>query len=537
MTNTIGEIEQAQVILVSGSNTTRTHPQVARRIYDAVDAGARLIVIDPRATKIARHAHIHLQIRPGTDIALLNGIMRCILDENLIDDLFIEMRTENFIALRDMLLAVNLAEIETITGVARDKIALAARTYAQARRAVICYCLGVTQHICGTANVETYANLAMLTGHVEQEFTGVDPLRGQGNVQGACDMGALPAVLPGYQSVLDMDVRARFGQAWDCELPATPGRTLLDMTHGARRAGLPDEEEAPLAAMYIMGENPMLSDPALGRVRATLERLDFLVVSDIFLSETARLAHVVLPAACYAEKTGTVTNSERRVQYFRKAVEPPGEAKPDSWIIQELAGRMGYGGMQYDSSAEIMEEICLLTPVYGGMYHDRLATGHGLQWPCPDRDHPGTPFLHKYSFTRGRGRFEPQRHVEPAEPPDKDYPFILITGRSYYQYHTGTMSRRSPLLEREYHQPRLNMHPDDAARLGLREGDAVQVTSRRGQVCFTLHCTTEVKPGRVSCDFHFWESPANMLTTAANDPIARCPEYKCCAVNVEACHE
>jgi formate dehydrogenase major subunit/formate dehydrogenase alpha subunit len=349
-------------------------------------------------------------------------------------------------------------------------------------------------------------------------------------------MGALPAVLPGYQAVSDATVRRKFGRAWGCELPQKPGRTLLDMTHGALRAGLPGEENAPLAAMYIMGENPMLSDPTLGRVRTTLESLDFLVVSDIFLSETARLAHVVLPAACYAEKTGTVTNSERRVQYFRKAVEPPGEARPDSWIIRELAARMGHP-MPYASEAEIMEEICLLTPVYGGMYHDRLAAGHGLQWPCPDRDHPGTPFLHKYSFTRGRGRFEPQRHVEPAEPPDEEFPFTLITGRSYYQYHTGTMSRRSPLLEREYHCPRLNMHPGDADRLGLREGETVRVVSRRGQVTFTLHRTDEAKPGRVSCDFHFRESPANMLTTAANDPVARCPEYKCCAVKVEACHE
>ncbi len=536
MTNTINEIEQAQVILVSGSNTTRTHPQVARRIYDAVDGGARLIVIDPRATRIARHAHIHLQIRPGTDIALLNGIMRCILDENLIDDLFIEMRTENFLALRDMLLKIDLAEIETITGVSREKIAQAARTYARARRAVICYCLGVTQHTCGTANVESYANLAMLTGHVEQEFTGVDPLRGQGNVQGACDMGALPAVLPGYQSVTDKEIREKFARAWAREVPETRGRTLLDMTHGALQAGLADEEAAPLAAMYIMGENPMLSDPTLGRVRATLKSLDFLVVSDIFLSETAEIAHVVLPAACYAEKNGTVTNSERRVQYMRKAVEPPGQARPDTWIIQELAGRMGYA-MQYGSSAEIMEEICLLTPVYGGMYHDRLKTCHGLQWPCPDRDHPGTPFLHKYSFSRGRGRFEPQRHVEPAEPPDQDYPFTLITGRSYYQYHTGTMSRRSPLLEREYHRPLLNMHPEDATQLGLHENDPVLVASRRGKVPFTLHLTNEVRPGRLFCDFHFWEAPANILTISANDPVARCPEYKCCAVRVEACHE
>ncbi len=533
MTNSINELEQAQVVLVSGSNTTRTHPQVARRIYDAVDRGAKLLVIDPRATKIARHAHVHLQIQPGTDIALLNGIMRCILDENLIDDLFIEMRTENYIPLRDMLLAVDLDEVEAVTGVSRTKIARAARIYAQARRAVICYCLGVTQHTCGTANVESYANLAMLTGHVEQEFTGVDPLRGQYNVQGACDMGALPAVLPGYQPVADPEVKKKFSQVWGCEIPETTGRTLLDMTHGAINAGLVSEQPDPLKAMFIMGENPMLSDPSLGRVKNTLENLDLLVVADIFLSETARLADVVLPAACYAEKSGTVTNSERRVQYSQKAVEPPGDARPDTWIIQQLSKNMGYA-MEYSSEAEIMEEICLLTPIYGGMYHDRLQKGHGLQWPCPDRDHQGTPFLHKYSFTRGRGHFTPQGHVPAAEPADSEYPFVLITGRSYYQYHTGTMSRQSPLLEREYHRPRLNMHPGDAEKLQLAEAIRVKVSSRRGAVEFYLHCTSEVSPGELSCDFHFWESPANVLTLAASDPVAHCPEYKCCAVRVEA---
>ena len=536
MTNTINELDEVQVVLVSGSNTTRTHPQVARRIYTAVDRGAKLIVIDPRKTKIARHAHIHLQIKPGTDIALLNGMMRCILDENLIDDLFVEMRTENYLALRDMLLAVELEQVEAVTGVAAKKIGRAARMYAQARRAAVCYCLGVTQHISGTANVESYANLAMLTGHVEQEFTGVDPLRGQYNVQGACDMGALPGVLPGYQPVTDAAVRRKFEHAWNCQLPETAGRTLLDMTHGARDAGLVSERADPLKSMYIMGENPMLSDPTLGRVKATLEQLDFLVVSDIFLSETAGLADVVLPAACFAEKTGTVTNSERRVQYSGKAVDPPGAARSDRMIIQELATMMGYP-MTYDSAAEVMEEICLLTPIYGGMYHDRLQKSWGLHWPCSDRLHSGTPFLHKYSFTRGRGHFTPQRHVEVAEPVSEDFPFVLITGRSYHQYHTGTMSRQSPLLNREHPRPRVNMNPADARKLGLSEGVRVRVSSRRGNVSYILHLTDEVEPGELSSDFHFREAPTNMLTLAAGDPVAHCPEYKCCAVTVEADHE
>ena len=533
MTNTINELEEAQVILVSGSNTTRTHPQVARRIYDAVDRGARLIVIDPRRTRIAAHAHIHLQIHPGTDIALLNGMMRCILDENLIDDLFIQMRTENYPALRDLLLRVDLDEVERITGVDRKTISRAARTYARAQRSAICYCLGVTQHVCGTANVRSLANLAMLTGHVEREFTGVDPLRGQVNVQGACDMGALPGVLPGYQAVSDEAVRKKFARFWQREIPETPGRTVLDMTHEHSDPLAPHRD--PLRALFITGENPMLSDPSLKGVRKTLSGLDLLVVSDIFLTETAALADVVLPAACFAEKDGTMTNSERRVQLVRKAVDPPGEARPDAWIIQELAGRLGYP-MSYGSSAEIMEEIALLTPIYGGIFHDRLDTIEGLQWPCPDRSHPGTPFLHKYSFTRGSGRFEPVHHTPPAEPPDREYPFVLITGRAYHQYHTGTMSRRSPSLAREHQRPLLDIHPEDARRLGLGEGSRVRVRSRRGTVSFFLHLNDRLMPGEVSCDFHFHEAPANELTLAASDPEARCPEFKCCAVTVEAEH-
>lgn len=533
MTNTINELEKAQVILVSGSNTTRTHPQVARRIYDAVDRGAKLIVIDPRKTKIAHHAHFHLQIRPGTDIPLLNGMMRCILEENLIDDLFIEMRTENYLALRDLLLQVDLDNIAAITGVSRDEIARAARTYARAQRSTICYCLGVTQHICGTANVKNYANLAMLTGHVEQEFTGVDPLRGQGNVQGACDMGALPGVLPGYQSIVDPELRKTFSTAWQRKIPEQPGMTVLEMTHGAPSSLPLAMGREGLKGLFVMGENPMLSDPVLGQVRNTLQKLDFLVVSDIFLTETGELADVVLPAVCFAEKSGTITNSERRVQYMHKAVDPPGEARSDSWIIQELATRMGYP-MHYDSPAEVMEEIALLTPIYGGMYYDRLQTLQGLQWPCFDRNHPGTPYLHKFSFTRGSGRFEPEQHVPPAEPVDREYPFVLITGRSYHQYHTGTMTRRSMGLNRECDTPLLDMHPGDAKKLDLQEGCRVRVSSRRGSVCFTLHLSNQMMPGEVSCDFHFFEAPTNILTLADSDPVAHCPEYKCCAVNVEA---
>ena len=399
MTNSIAEIEHSQVILVSGSNTTVGHPQVARRIYAAVDRGAKLIVIDPRSTRIARCAHIHLQLSPGTDIPLLNGIMRCILDENLLDELFIETHTENFAAMHAQLLRLDLDEVVDITGVDKQLIVKAARMYAEAQRATICYCLGVTQHICGTANVQSYANLAMMTGHVEREFTGVDPLRGQNNVQGACDMGGLPNVFPGYQPVSDVAVRHKFERAWGVSLPATPGRSLLEMTHSAATDDDNTHADQALRAMFIVGENPMLSDPVLDRVEHTLESLDFLAVADIFLTETAQLADVVFPAASFAEKTGTVTNSERRVQLMHQAITPIADCKTDSQIIMELSCRMGYP-MDYESPAEIMEEICLLTPIYGGMYHDRLIRHWGLQWPCTDRNHLGTQFLNEDGFTR-----------------------------------------------------------------------------------------------------------------------------------------
>jgi formate dehydrogenase major subunit/formate dehydrogenase alpha subunit len=525
MTNSIAELESAQVILVSGSNTTETHPQVARRIYDAVDRGARLIVIDPRRTRIARHADLHLQIRPGTDIPLLNAMMRSIIDENLVDDLFVEMRTENYMTLRDRLYQVNIARSATVCGVGEDRIRLAARMYARAQRSVICYCLGVTQHVCGTDNVQSYANLAMLTGHVEQEFTGVDPLRGQNNVQGACDMGALPNVLPGYQPVSDPGVRARFEEAWGVPLPDKPGMTNLDMMH-------PGPGGNDLRAMFIMGENPVVSDPDLGHVRNALHGLDFLAVADIFLTDTARLADVVFPAATFAEKSGTITSSERRVQLMRRAINPVATAWPDDRIIMELSRRMGYP-MDYDSPAEIMEEICMLTPIYGGMYHDRLGREWGLQWPCPDRDHGSTPYLHKYSFARGRGRFEPADHIVPAEPPDDQFPFVLITGRVYHHYHTGTMTRKTRLHNREYPRSLVEIHPRDAKAAGISEGGSVLLVSRRGEARFTATLTDRVAPGHVFATFHFAESPVNLLTVEVSDPVARCPEYKICAVRVE----
>lgn len=524
MTNSINEISNAEVILAIGSNTTEAHPQVARRMLEAVDRGARLIVIDPRRTRIAECAHLHLALRPGTDIPLLNAMMRVILDENLADDLFIEMRTENYHALRDMLHRLDLEQTASLTNVPLARIRKAARLYARARKAVVCYCLGITQHICGTENVQSIANLAMLAGHVEKEDTGVDPLRGQNNVQGACDMGTLPNVYPSYQAVANKEFRDKFEGAWGVSLPTAPGLSLVEMTHSGARG--------PIRGMYIMGENPMLSDPALDKVEETLTGLEFLAVSDIFLTETARLAHVVFPAASFAEKTGTFTNSERRVQMVRQAVEPVGESWPDSAIIMALSERLGYA-MEYESTAEIMEEIALLSPIYGGIYHDRLEEGWGLQWPCWDRQHPGTPFLHKYYFTRGRGFFVPALHREAAELPDGEYPFLLMTGRNYYQYHTGTMTRKSDRLVRESSEALLQINRSDAHALGVRSGDRVRLASRRGAIELAVQISEEVGSGMLYTTFHFSEAPINRLTIDAFDAGSKCPEYKVCAARLE----
>jgi predicted molibdopterin-dependent oxidoreductase YjgC len=521
MTNSITEVGGAEVIFVIGSNTTEAHPQVARQIFRALDHGARLIVVDPRSIHLSRFAHLHLRPRPGTDTVLLNGMMRIILEENLVDDTFIEMRTENFAALRDFLYDIDMDEVERVSGISQSDLRSAAYLYATAKRAVILYCLGITQHVCGTDNVEALSNLAMLTGHVEQEFTGLDPLRGQNNVQGACDMGVLPAVFPGYQEIADRSNRQKFEWAWGTPLPPAPGKTMSEMLHGGA--------DGAMRGMYIMGENPMLSDPDLARVRETLAGLEFLVVSDIFLTETAELADVVLPAASFAEKSGTVTNSERRVQLLREAVDPPANSRPDWHILTELATRMHYP-MDYESTREIMEEIALLTPIYGGIYHCRLEDSWGLQWPCYDRKHPGAPFLHKGSFARGRGLFLIPQFRPPVEGPDAEYPLVLITGRVYFHYHTGAMTRASHILEREYPEALVEMNPADAKELNVRNTEEVTLASRRGEITIRVKVTDRVPKGILYAPFHFREAPVNFLTHSALDARSKIPEYKVCAV-------
>mgnify|MGYP000170984684 CR=1 FL=1 len=525
MTNSIQEFEDAEVFFVIGSNTTDQHPMIATRIIQAV-AGkkARLIVADPRDIQLARWASLWLRHRIGTDVALLNGLMHVILKEGWENREFIQSRTENFQELKNVVEEYPPERVAEITGVDPDSLRGAAEAYALSRKAMIVYAMGITQHVAGTDNVKSCANLAMLTGHVGFASTGVNPLRGQNNVQGACDMGALPNVYTGYQPVADPAVKKKFEEAWGVTgLHDKPGLTLMEMLDKA--------EKGELKALYVMGENPMVSDPNAQHVMKALRKLDFLVVQDIFYSETARFAHVILPAASFAEKEGTFTNTERRVQVSRQAMAPLEGTMPDWRIVSEISSRAGYP-MNYQSPAEILAEINRVTPSYGGITLDRLKNSWGLQWPCPDEEHPGTPFLHKERFSRGLGRFEGKEYLPPAELPDEEYPFVLTTGRVAFQYHTRTMTKRVPILDREAPKPFLEMNRQDARRLRVREGSMVAVESRRGQLRLPVRLSSEVPEGVVFSPFHYSDANINELTTSAADPVAKIPELKSCAVSI-----
>jgi len=524
MTNSIPEVEGADCIFVIGSNTIEQHPMIGSRIVRAKDNGAKLIVADPRRIPLVNYADIYLQMKPGTDVCLLNGLMNIILKEGLEDKDFIGQRTEGSDEFRKNIELYPPEKVQEICDIGAEDLRKAARMYGEARRAMIIYSMGITQHTTGTDNVRSTANLALLTGNVGREFTGVNPLRGQNNVQGACDMGALPNVYSGYQSIGDKVNREKFEQAWNTRLPQQPGLTVVEMIDAAFQGSL--------KAMYIMGENPMVSDPDLNHVREGLKALDFLVVQDIFLSETAMLADVVLPAASFAEKEGTFTATDRRVLRVRKAVDPPGESKPDWVIISQLAQKMGNSEFGYSSAQDIVEEIARLTPIYGGISYDRLDKGGILAWPCPTPDHPGTKFLHEKTFTRGKGHFTPIDYKDPAELPDREFPFILTTGRVIFQYHTGTMTRRISSLEREAPTGFVELNPQDAQKLKLGQGDTVKVRSRRGEIEINAFITDKVAPGIVFIPFHFAECAANQLTNSRLDPEAKIPELKVCAVNM-----
>jgi len=511
MTNSIKEWEKSDVVLVTGSNTTENHPVIGSYLKHLVrHKGLKLIVVDPRAIELTKYARVWLRQKSGTDVAWINGLMNIIIQEGLYDKEFIENRTENFAKVKEIVSKYTPKKVEIITGIPEEKLIAAARMYGRAERGSIIFSMGITQHITGTDNVLSLANLAMLCGNVGREGTGVNPLRGQNNVQGACDLGALPNVYPGYQKVTDARIREKFEKAWGTKLSSKEGLTVVEIMDAAKNG--------KIKGLYIMGENPMLSDPNLNQVRKALENLDFLVVQDIFLSETARLADVVLPGVSFAEKDGTFTNTERRVQRVRKAIPEIGNGKQDWQIILELSQRMGYP-MSYSSPAKIMEEIASLTPIYGGIHFDRL-NGKTLQWPCISREHPGTPYLHKDKFTRGKGLFTPVDYIPPAELPDEKYPFLLSTGRILYHFHTGSLSRRSKPL-------------DDAERLEIKDGDRVKVSSRRGNIKTKVKVTERVEEGVVFMSFHFAESAVNLLTNDALDPVAKIPEYKVSAVKIE----
>ena len=523
MTNSIEEIGRAPLIFVIGSNTTECHPVIGITIRQAVAfRGAKLIVADPRRISLADIAQIHISQQSGTDVALINAMMHAIIEEGLADREFIAQRTEGYDELAAVVKECPPELAEKITGVPAADIREAARMYARAPSASIIYSMGITQHTTGTDNVKSLANLAMLTGNVGKECSGVNPLRGQNNVQGACDLGALPNVYPGYQKVDDAAVRAKFEQAWGAELSPNPGLTVIEIMTAA--------EEGKVRGLYIMGENPMLSDPDINHVEECLEALDFLVVQDIFLTETAKLADVVLPATSFAEKDGSFTNTERRVQRVRKTLDPPGEARADWQILCDVATAMNYP-MSYNNAGEILDEIASLSPIYGGISFARIDEV-GLQWPCTTADHPGTKYLHKDKFTRGRGKFHAVSFLPPKESPDKKYPFILTTGRQLEHFHTGTMSRRSEVLDDLVPHGAVQVHPADAEKLGIANGDLLQVRSRRGEIKVPAEVTDRMRRGTVFLAFHFREHPANALTIAALDPIAKIPEFKVCAVSI-----
>jgi len=525
MTNSVNEISKAACIFAIGSNTTSNHPIVSRYINKALKNGSKLIIADPRQIPLCRTAHIWLRHNPGSDVALLNGMLKVIIEENLFDDSFVKERCEGFDAFESSIMDFDLKTAEKITGVPAKDIAEAARMFASTSPATILYAMGITQHSHGTDNVQCIANLALLTGNLGKLSTGVNPLRGQNNVQGSCDMGALPNVYSGYQKVDDKKVREKFEKAWGCDLNPSPGMTLTEVFEAAY-AG-------KVKALYLIGENPRITDPDSNFIEKAISHLELFVVQDLFLTETARLADVVLPAASFAEKDGTFTNTERRVQRIRKAIEPFANARPDWIIIRDIAKNMGAKGFDFNSPKEIMEEIRSVTPSYGGITYNRIEKT-GLQWPCPDIKHPGTPYFYSESFNTpsGRGKLMPITYRPPAEAISNEYPFILTTRRSIFHYHT-VLSRKVEGFNELRGEEQIEINPIDAASLEIQDCEIVRVASIRGSVKAKAKITKVVPPGLISMTFHYGEARANILTNRALDPVAKIPEFKVCAVKIE----
>lgn len=549
MTNTMQDIvESAKAIFIIGSNTTEQHPVFGTQIRQAVNQrGVKLVVADPRAIDITEFAALHLKHKPGTDVALINGLMNIILDEGWHDQDFIEARTEGFEEFRQTVEKYTPEEVSRITGVPAEDLHAAASLLALNKPMAVIWAMGITQHTTGVMNVLSLGNLQMLLGNMGIPGGGANPLRGQNNVQGACDMGGLPNVFPGYQRVTDPESREKFAGAWSLRSASSqqaarpafgdqPGLTVTEIVNGA---GTGD-----IRAIYILGENPVMTDPDVNHVRECLQASEFIVLQDIFPSETSRYADVLLPGSPWAEKSGTFTNTERRIQLVRPALAPPGEAQTDWRITVQIAQRvLELQGLQpvgphadwdYESPSQIQNEIATLTPSYAGVTHARLEQGDQLHWPVKSPDHPGTPILHVDQFARGQGKFHSCEHLPAKELPDSEYPLYLTTGRVLYHWHGGEMTRRAKGLKEVYPETLLEISPEDAAHMGLNGTNKVKVTSRRGEMVARVAVTDRVSPGVVFGNFHFPdEQNVNNLTIAALDPVAKIPEYKVCAVKVE----
>jgi len=526
MTNSFSEFQRAKMFLVIGSNMTEAHPVAATFLKNAVLKGAQLIVIDPRKHGLVKFATLHVPILVGSDIAFLNAIMHVLIKENLYDKKFVESCTVDFDKLKEKVMGYSPEKYAKTCGISADMIYDTARRLASVKPVMLCYTLGITEHTCGRNNVVTVANLQMLLGNVGVECGGVNPLRGQNNVQGACDMGALPEVFPGYQKVTDPEKRLLFAKAWGVEkLPDKPGLMIPQMME-AFPAG-------KIKAFYIFGENLANTEPDIKKVEHELSSAEFIVCNDIFPTETTRFAHVIFPAAAWSENDGTFTNSERRVSRVRTASKPPGQAMPNWWIFKQIAKRLGHN-WDSDSAKELWDnEISQLVPSLKGIKYSRLE-GNGLQWPCPDENHSGTCFLHKDGeFTCGLGVFTPVDWTPPAEIPDSEYPFVLSTGRRLAHYHTRTQTGRCEGFNDLLGEETADISFADAKQLNIRHGEMIKVKSRRGEVIIKANVTEQVPQGLVWMSFHFRESCANWLTNAAYDPLTLTAEYKACAVRIE----
>jgi len=523
MSNPLADMDKPDVIFCIGTNMTECHPVAATRIKKGVAAGAKLIVVDPRQIELAKRANLHLPIRVGSDTALLLAMAHVIARDDLVDQSFTAERTtglEEFIEhVRDFSpeWAAGICEVPA------EDIEAAARIYGQAQRGAIYYTLGITEHICGVDNVKSLCNLALMTGHIGREGTGINPMRGQNNIQGAGDCGAIPNNYPGFQPVDDPAHQEKFERLWG---------TKTDLERGMTKVTALERCGESVFGMMINGENTLLSDPDRAHCQHALESLDHLIVIDLFLTETAKLAHVVLPATAWAETDGVCTNTERRVQRLRAAVPAQGEAMPDWWIITQIAKRLGFEGFDYESAEDVFNELCQISPLYNGLDWDRIDNSE-YHWPVPDRDHPGTPRLHEDGFVNGRGIFSCTTYRDPAETTNDEYPLWLTTGRRLQSYHTHTQTGRAGGMEYFIPGESLEIHPDDVTRLGLTDGEACRMSSPRGTVDIIVKATTKSPPGTVFTSFSFEDTPVNALTGSGYDPTTHTAELKVCPGRVE----